>query len=748
MQDNVSSEPEVARLSPQLVQGVTSLARTLIAAARNWTLYPPEHPATRASFERLSHAIQEATNDAVFSVGITPDTLLIEGFPVPASQPVAEAARLLHDRDLLQLTFSGTVPANAVAKLLGLLSMDAATLRQHGGPEGLWSREGHQSITLEQVDYARVLEDKDEQRARRHDDVWQSIVYSIVSGQKTMDELAQQRLLAMAADPDQIAELAISVMAPKCTPDGSPMITTQAATVLAAFRHLASIVSVKATAQSGDTMRNLATAAATLDLHVVMQIMQSQDDPGDAIQVVKGLNGAFDDVKVAQLLATALAADGHASSRLAEIFDTIAPDPERKRRVLTMARTMLSESSFGQSQTRQFQAIWSSMEELLISYNDKPFVSEQYRSQLDGAAARGEAAAGRDLPEELPEWVETLGQQNVRKLSVVLIVDLLKLEREQVRAAEIADDMTALAEDLLMSGDYAEARDVARALNEAANDETFVGRAACREASTSFADSAAMHETVAILGELEREHLAIFSEMCHMVGPAVVDTLGTTLRIQERAPGRMRAADIIAAFGAPAVQHLAPFVDDERTFVQCNAAEILGRIASPEAVPLLQPLLRRNDPKVTRHAIAALANIDDPSAARAIHMVLRSVTGEQRRAVVEALVAGRDARVVPMLVRILEESEALGRDHSVVLDTLGALRVVHTDNAVRPIARVMRQKRWFARSKNRALKHTAVDALASIDSDASRKALAQAAEDGDRVLRKLAKTKITEPGAR
>ena len=93
-----------------------------------------------------------------------------------------------------------------------------------------------------------------------------------------------------------------------------------------------------------------------------------------------------------------------------------------------MTRTMLSESSFGQ--TRQFKAIWSSMEELLISYNDKPFVSETYRAQLDGAAARGGAAAGRDLPEELPEWVETLGQQNVRKLSVVLIVDLLKLERD------------------------------------------------------------------------------------------------------------------------------------------------------------------------------------------------------------------------------------------------------------------------------------------------------------------------------
>jgi hypothetical protein len=44
---------------------------------------------------------------------------------------------------------------------------------------------------------------------------------------------------------------------------------------------------------------------------------------------------AFDDVKVAQLLATALALDGRASDRLATIFNTIAPDEDRKRRVLT-----------------------------------------------------------------------------------------------------------------------------------------------------------------------------------------------------------------------------------------------------------------------------------------------------------------------------------------------------------------------------------------------------------------------------
>ena len=139
--------------------------------------------------------------------------------------------------------------------------------------------------------------------------------------------------------------------------------------------------------------------------------------------------------------------------------------------------------------------------------------------------------------------MDTLGQENVRKLSVVLIVDLLKLERDTARAAEIANDMTALAEDLLMSGDYADARDVAAALSDGAANPEFVARAACREALASLSHSAALHETVAILGELDPDPLAAFTDICSLLGSAVVDTLMMTLKMPDRSPALERGSD-------------------------------------------------------------------------------------------------------------------------------------------------------------------------------------------------------------
>src|SRR5262245_56266752 len=122
--------PQVSQLSPELTRGLLQLSRALLVAARNWTLYPPEHPTVAASVSRLASAIRESSMGAAFAVGVTPDTLMIEGTLADAGQlGIAEAAALLHDRDILTLTFIGEVPGDALHAFLRLLTMDPAERR-------------------------------------------------------------------------------------------------------------------------------------------------------------------------------------------------------------------------------------------------------------------------------------------------------------------------------------------------------------------------------------------------------------------------------------------------------------------------------------------------------------------------------------------------------------------------------------------------------------------------------------------
>ncbi len=730
---------EVARLSPELTRTVAGVARSLVAAARSWALYPPEHPAVVAAVNRFTSALGDVSGG--LSIGVTPDTLLVEGVPVAAKErPIAEAAALLHDRDILHLTFTGEVPAQAVKALLTLLALDGASLRERGGPAQAWTDFGHQSILIEQIDYKKVLEDRERtSEVTRRDDVWKSIVRAMVERHKALDEASQRRLLQIAGDANAIEELAGDVMAPNCTPDGSPLLTTQAATVLVAYRHLMNIVSVMDPERVDEVMQNLAAATSRLDARIVMQMLRGEgEEPpaAGAIAISRRLADAFDDMKVAQLLATTLAIDGHASERLADVFNTIAPDEDRRRRVLTLTRSLLSESDFGKQD--QFKALWRSMEALLLSYDDKPFVSTDYKASLDGVGGRADAMAQQDLPPELPEWLETLGQESVRALSVTLLTDLFRIEKDPVRLSDLASDMGALADDLLMAVDFRGAAEIAKTLADVAAQPAHPAREACRKALDEVGASMTLREAAGALAEVGDEEADLFQTVCRHIGPGCIEALQTILLEDRGSRVRARVFDLIVSFGAPAVRRLAPLVGHEKWHVQRTAAELLGRIAAPEAVPLLQTLLRGQDGRVTQAAVRALANINDPAAARAVHTVLRAAGGDSRRAVVSALVAERDPRVVPVLLRILTESKPFGSDHGIVLETLAALGELKDDRAVPPVESLMQQRKLFARKKSLALKQASVAALANIGTDRARAALARASERGDRLLKKAA----------
>lgn len=730
---------QVSQLSPELARGLLQLSRALMVAVRNWTLYPPDHPAVGASVTRLAESIRESSFGAVFAIGVTPETLLVEGSAADSSQiGIAEAAALLHDRDLLQIAFLGDVPTEAVHALLRVLTFDADERRRRGGPATIWQTDGHPSLALTQIDYEAVLarESRVVPESARRDDLWRSIVMTISGGANAVfDERAQARLLAIAGSPADIGDLATAVMAPMCAPDGSPMVSSQAAAVLAAFRHLTSVVTVLAPERATEVMENIATAAVNLDAHVVMEMLQSAEDPATGVSVVRGLVGALDDMKVAQLMATALSLDGKATERLATIFDSIVPDEDRKQRVLKLTRTLLRESDFGQS--KQFQPMWKSVEELLFSYNDKPFVSEVYRGALDAAGGRAETMAVIDLPPEVTEWLASLGQDNVRLLSVQLLIDLLAIETDLTRASEVAGDMGLLAEDLLMSGAYDEAQKVTDALGARGQSTNPIGRDACREALDKLGDSAAMRETAALIGDVDAADWARIHSIVITIGVSSIEALKPLVMVEHETLASKRAEDTIVEFGRAAVASLGSMVGDSPWFVQKNGARILGRIGAPEAVPLLQPLLRKPDPRVARQAVVALSRISDPSAARAIHTVLRASGGALRRAVIAALVSDRDPRVVPVLVRIIVESRPLGRDHHVVLETLAALGTVGADAGVTVIAATIRRRAFLRRRRLRALKQKGVRALVQIGTPAAAAAIADAARTGDRLLRKI-----------
>src|SRR5436189_154315 len=85
----------------------------------------------------------EATGGQVFAFSVTPGALLVSGIAVGGREAgtIGEAARWLHDRDILQVTFVGDVAVASLQRLLGILAEDSRVIRRRGGPARVWAGE-------------------------------------------------------------------------------------------------------------------------------------------------------------------------------------------------------------------------------------------------------------------------------------------------------------------------------------------------------------------------------------------------------------------------------------------------------------------------------------------------------------------------------------------------------------------------------------------------------------------------------
>ncbi|HYE88796.1 MAG TPA: HEAT repeat domain-containing protein, partial [Vicinamibacterales bacterium] len=590
---------------------------------------------------------------------------------------------------------------------------------------------------VEQIDYQEILEREIDEGASRRDTTWKSIVRSIIMGHSTFTAAEQQRLLEISRDVGAIGELCKDAKEPFCMPDGSPMLTTQAATVLAVYKHIAKTVTALEPGRVKEVIDSLALAAGNLDTATALELLLQEEHAAEGLPIISALKQSFDDQQVALLLARALSSPGHATNRLARVLDTLAPDEQRKKRVLTLARKLITERDFGSK--RPIDDIRKSLDELLLQYDESSYVSKDYRESMDQAATRAASLAARGLPPELDEWLETLNGDSVRRLSGQLLVDLLRNETVPGRMTETARDMGAFVEELLLAGAYRECVPVIEELLSASDRKPPVAPEACRGAVVAVGASKALIEAASTLAEQNADEFAAFETLIRAIGPSTVPAIVSAYQREDALGANERATALLVKLGPAAIPAIAGALDDKPWFVQRELAKTLGRIGTAAAVAPLQTLLRRSDVRVLQTAVASLSTIVDPAAERALHTVLKASTGEARAAVISELIGLKDARVVPMLARVLQDSDPFGDDYGLVVEALTALATIRDDRAIASIAALARQKRWLAWRKTSQLRQTCLQTLSRIGTPKARQAVAELASTGDFFLKRLAR---------
>lgn len=743
---------------PAIVRDVSGFARALMAAHRTRQMYTPDHPTTRGATERLRLATEVLAAYPDLHIGVSPEGLYARGEPLPVDRRMAEAAVLLHDHDILSLRVAGAPTEQQIADFLQLLGFDADRVRQQGGPARLWRDFGHKSLELVQIDYEAILAatetpgrpaPEDEAKAggagtSRHnraaaqrDEVWSSLVQSLSGKGSGYSRGARERLRQIAQSSDEIAAMVRAAVDDERELEAGRRRAAQAATILTAFERLVGEVEASDQEQVSDALRNIARAATQLDPALVMEAVEESAESGLGAAAVRGIGDAFDDEAIATLLAASMAKEGRASGRMAAALNTLAPDPERRSRVLRMA-SRRTEQPEDVAKTTDVASAWSTLEQILEGPADKLYTSSDYAFQLREMELRSHRLR-LDAPRQLEGWLGSVSVDSVRTLSVTLLIDLFLMEESPIGISETAHDLTALAEDLLDAGDFGETERVLQALSPTSVEGDARRSSAARLALDKLAGSRALANAAAAIGDFDEAQAAWFQSACRRLGPTVVPTLLPALSAEEGGMRHERLAGAVLGLGDAAVPPLTELLASDVWEYCRTGIQLLGRLGGAAALAALQPLVSGKDRRRRREAVMALTRSDDPAAARAVATALQSPERSVRLAVIEAVIATQDRRAASLLAAPLREMRPFGLNFPVALQMLGAMRRSGDEQVAAAAAHALQAFSWWHWRQSTALKRAAASVLASMPCASAAAALAQAAERGDYFTRRAAR---------
>ena len=166
---------------------------------------------------------------------------------------------------------------------------------------------------------------------------------------------------------------------------------------------------------------------------MLLAVLAAKQSGGPDAAIASSVIDRMTDDTIASFVANSVAKDHGATERLAHAFEALVPESERKEQLLGLAEEKARQTDLGKDAS--FDNLWQSAAEMLTSYSDEKFVSDEYARELSGARTRAVEVerVSDDPPERVQQWLETISDDALRSLDLNLLLDLLRIEDDPVR---------------------------------------------------------------------------------------------------------------------------------------------------------------------------------------------------------------------------------------------------------------------------------------------------------------------------
>ncbi|MFB0527694.1 MAG: HEAT repeat domain-containing protein [bacterium] len=722
-------EEKEFKAGPIVEKGIKELS----LAIKTMGIYPSDHPAIKASVERLC-----ATMEGLFEASpelkleIAQKNLLVNGqFLDRTNEIFRDLALQFHRRGVASVTFKKDLSVEELRMFLEVASTEPKMLQKRGGFLKLCQEKKISHIDIIEIDYQKVFGVEEEigevaeaGKVRSDEEIWIDLIRSLelYSGLK-LGEVELNFLLHLEEEPDKMAAYLEGV----AWKSSLGMSDLGGVAVRRTINSIGNYVFKNLPQEKEVHRKKLTEVVSRLNPKLRIQLIDAEIDiePGQ-IDVVTEIIPDLSNSVIVEMMTLVVSSEGRVTERLVKLFHKIVPEEERKREIIPLFGNSLADMSGKEGSLYMRRLI----ENLFLSKPAEDFISEAYRKALKELNEQISSISG------IKEYVDSLNESKIEEQASTVLTDLIGLETESNDYVEIAKNLGKAGTDFLLTGRYEKAKEIIEVLIKEGSPEkgrTDEQRNACKEALEKLRDIGIVHDLVTALRDWGREKYETIHFILLQMGEIAVVPLLEALGKETDSSLRKKIISMIVGLGEKAIPEIVRRFSDNNWYVVRNMVRILREIGTEKAVRYLNIPLKHEDPRVRKEVVYTLSAIGGKEAFSLVSRMADDPDREIRQGAIKYLGVMKNKGAVPILTKLIAQKNPFGRNNTLIISGIEALGEIGAEEAVPGVVRLLQKSTIFARRRNDEVRIAAATALEKIGNEQAMEAL----ERGTRYRRKI-----------
>lgn len=318
-----------------------------------------------------------------------------------------------------------------------------------------------------------------------------------------------------------------------------------------------------------------------------------------------------------------------------------------------------------------------------------------------------------------------------------ILFEILALEKSPQPYQETTGILQKLLDALITLGEFQKASELLTRVNIILN--TYELKDWQVDAIRQLSDKAGEPQRIEKIGKIldkgEEIRLEEVSNYLTLLKPNSIQPLIKVLGELNNSKARRMLCEVLIEIGKGNMELIIPFIDDHRWFLVRNIAYILGRMGKESALPTIQKALNHEEARVRREAIQALGIIVSSKAFDLLGKALNDQDDRNRSMAALNLARVGKKASLPALLEVVQAKDFSKRDSAEIKAFFDAIGMVGSNDAIKPLEKLLEQKSWFGMGKKDEIRLRAASALALIGTAEARSILEAGRNSKDENIR-------------